>query len=141
MLDTVIVLMIHFPSRERDGISFSPSKILRNLDLTGFAIFAPGCTLFLIALQWGGTRYAWDSSVVIGFFCGSAAIICVFLTWEYHCGDKAMIPLKMVFRRVVLCSGATIGFQMGSLMELTYYLPLWFQAGEFVVGLVPEVEN
>jgi hypothetical protein len=38
--------------------------------------------MFLLALQWGGQKYAWNSGTIIGLFIGSFANLCVFLAWE-----------------------------------------------------------
>ncbi|KAL9065886.1 MAG: hypothetical protein Q9161_007939 [Pseudevernia consocians] len=42
-----------------------------DLDLVGFSIFAPALIMLLLALQWGGTTFAWNSSQIIGLFCGA----------------------------------------------------------------------
>lgn len=57
--------------------------------------------MFLLALEWGGSTYPWNSAVVIGLFCGSAVNLALFLGWEYKQGEHAMIPFEMVKRRVV----------------------------------------
>ncbi|MCJ1405112.1 hypothetical protein MMC11_008338 [Xylographa trunciseda] len=100
---------------------------LQKLDLPGFALFAPACVMFLLALAWGGNIYAWNSATVIGLFCGSFGTICLFFAWEYREKDNAMIPLGMLRRPVVFFSCWTILLQMGALLMLAYYLPEWFQ--------------
>jgi MFS family permease len=65
--------------------------ITKELDLLGFAMFAPGSIMFLLALTWGGVRYRWNSAVIIGLFCGSAATILIFALWEVRRGDQAMV--------------------------------------------------
>ena len=101
---------------------------LEKLDVLGFALFAPCAIQFLLALEWGGTRYAWESATIIGLFCGAAGTFCVFLVWEYRRGDSAMIPFSMVRRRIVWCSCSVTFFFMGSMMITSYYMPIYFQA-------------
>ncbi len=101
---------------------------LENLDVLGFTLFAPAAIQFLLALEWGGTRYAWESATIIGLFGGAAGTFCVFLVWEYRRGDAAMIPFSMVRRRIVWCSCSVTFLFMGSTMITSYYMPIYFQA-------------
>jgi len=57
--------------------------------------------MFLLALEWGGNTYQWDSPTVIGLFCGSAGGLIVFFCWEYTEGAAAMISLPMITRGVI----------------------------------------
>ena len=101
---------------------------LKNLDVAGFGLFAPAAAQFLLALEWGGSRYVWKSATIIGLFCGATGTFCVFLAWEYRRGDSAMIPLSMVRRKVVWCSCVVVFLFMGSMMITSYYMPIYFQA-------------
>ena len=101
---------------------------LKRLDIIGFALFAPAAIQFLLALEWGGSRYIWKSSTIIGLFCGAASTFCVFLAWEYRRGDSAMIPFSMIRRRIVWCSCLVTFLFMGSMSITSYYMPIYFQA-------------
>lgn len=102
-------------------------KTLEKLDIFGFALFAPAAIQFLLALEWGGSRYVWESATIIGLFCGAAGTFCVFLAWEYRRGDSAMIPFSMVRRRIVWCSCLVTFLFMGSMIITSYYMPIYFQ--------------
>lgn len=99
-----------------EGKKFNMGAFLRGLDLIGFALFAPAIIQLLLALEWGGTTYPWNSSTVIGLFCGGAATTLVFLTWEYFKGDDAMIPFSMVRRRIFWSSCLTVFFTFASML-------------------------
>lgn len=101
---------------------------LRKLDLLGFTIFAPAAIQFLLALEWGGTRYPWDSATIIGLFCGSFGTLLLFVAWEYHMGESAMIPLSIIRRRVIWVSCINYALFIGSMLSATYYLPIYFQS-------------
>lgn len=126
---SIAVLAIPFPTQAMVKASSSVKEALHSLDLPGFFIFAPMITMFLIGIEWGGITYPWGSPIIIGLLCGSAATAVIFCLWEHRKGDDAMIPFSMITRRKVILSCATISLSLGSLMELTYYLPIWFQAG------------
>jgi hypothetical protein len=97
------------------------------LDLIGFAIFAPATIQLLLALQYGGITFAWNSAQIIGLFCGAGGTFIVFLAWEYYKGDAAMIPFSMVRKKTVWASCLTYGFVMGQLFCMSFYLPIYFQ--------------
>ncbi|KAI1098442.1 MFS general substrate transporter, partial [Jackrogersella minutella] len=103
-------------------------KAMGSLDLLGFTLIAPAAIMFFLALQYGGNQYAWDSSVVIGLFVGAAATFAVFLAWEHHKGDEAMLPFSMVRQRVIWSASGTMFFFMGGLYIANYYLPIYFQS-------------
>lgn len=83
--------------------------------------------MVLMALQWGGEKYPWSSPTVIGLFCGGAGALLAFLAWEWHIGEKAMIPFSVLRQQVVWASCLVIGLFMGSLLVFSYYLPIFFQ--------------
>lgn len=110
----------------------------KELDLIGFALFGPAAIMLLLALQYGGNQFAWNSSQVIGLFVGSAVTFVVFALWEAHKGDSAMIPGSIMKRRTVWASCITFGFLMSLLYIITYYLPIYFQA---VKGVTPTMSG
>ncbi|KAL4864371.1 hypothetical protein BDV12DRAFT_201149 [Aspergillus spectabilis] len=101
---------------------------LPDLDLPGFAIFAGSASQLLLALNWGGTTYRWDSATIIGLFCGAGGTFIVFLLWEWYMGERAMIPFSLAGRQVIWSACLNMGFLMGCSMTCTYYLPMYFQA-------------
>lgn len=111
----------------------------RELDLIGFALFAPAAIMLLLALQYGGNEYAWNSSQVIGLFVGAGATFIVFVLWENYKGDRAMIPPNIIKRRVVWSSCLMFGFLMSLLYIVTYYLPIYFQAAKGISPMMSGV--
>lgn len=102
--------------------------IWTKLDLIGFALFAPSTIQLLLALEYGGNKYAWNSATVIGLFCGAGGTFIVFLIWEYARGDDAMVPLSMMKHRGVWSSCLVSFFFFSMLQLVIYYLPIYFQA-------------
>lgn len=102
--------------------------ITTKLDLIGFAIFAPCTIMFLLALQWGGTEYAWKSATIIGLFCGGGVTLIVFILWERHVGDGAMIPLPVIRQREIWTSCVAGLSLFATVMLASYFLPIYFQS-------------
>ncbi|KAI8160470.1 Efflux pump mokI [Colletotrichum sp. SAR 10_71] len=113
-------------------------RIIPELDLTGFALFAPTTVMFLIALHWGSTEHGWSSPVVIGLFAASGATLVMFTFWEWHVGEKSLIPFHLIKRRRVWASA----MQSTTLFSLNYvgvnYVPIYFQA---VKGVGPSLSG
>ena len=82
----------------------------------------------LLALQWGGTMYAWHNWRIIMLLC----IFGVFgLVWCYVqvCeGDNATIPMRLLKMRSILAAMWFAFCMFGMLFVQSYYVPLWFQA-------------
>ncbi|KXG50686.1 Major facilitator superfamily domain, general substrate transporter [Penicillium griseofulvum] len=101
---------------------------IKSLDLPGFMLICPAVVMFLLGLQFGGNEYAWDSSVVIGLLVGAGATFAVFLVWEWHQGDNAMVPLAMLKHRIIWSSAMTMFFSLSSVLVADFYIAIYFQA-------------
>ncbi|MDI1493419.1 MAG: hypothetical protein OHK93_005208 [Ramalina farinacea] len=100
---------------------------VKSLDLVGFALVSPAAIMLLLALEYGGNQYAWDSSVVIGLLCGAAAVFALFLFWEHREGDGAMIPFAFLRSPVVRSAALTQFFALGGILIGDFYLAIFFQ--------------
>ncbi|KAL6789516.1 major facilitator superfamily domain-containing protein [Trichoderma sp. SZMC 28013] len=100
---------------------------VKDLDLVGAFLFIPAIVMVLLALQWGGSAYPWRSATIIGLFLGFGALLAVFIGWEVHKGDDAMIPPSILLTRTVAFSCLTLAMSLGGVFIIVYYLPEWFQ--------------
>lgn len=113
-------------------------SIIPELDLTGFALFAPTTVMFLLALEWGSTEHGWGSPIVIGLFAGSGACLILFSLWERHVGERALIPFHVVKRRVVWASTIQTTCLFTNNFVGVNYVPIYFQA---VRGVGPSLSG
>ena len=124
----MVLFFVSVPKQTSKPKTLSVFRTLpTKLDLIGFAIFAPAAIQLLLAVQYGGNQFAWNSSTVIGLFCGAGATFIVFLAWDYYKGDAAMIPLSMLRKITVWSSCLVYGFLMSQMFTTSYYLPIYFQ--------------
>ncbi|KAF2996712.1 hypothetical protein E8E13_005642 [Curvularia kusanoi] len=100
---------------------------MNEFDLIGFGLFGPAAIMLFLVLDFGGNRFAWNSSEVIGLFCGTGAMFAIWCFWNYRKGVSALIPFSMLGKRVVWSSCATIFIISGTVFVTAYYLPLYFQ--------------
>ncbi|KAI1386648.1 major facilitator superfamily domain-containing protein [Hypoxylon trugodes] len=115
------------------------AKIHHHLDLLGFALLAPAVIQLLLALEYGGNKFAWNSSQIIGLFCGSGATFIVWVFWNYYKGDDALLPFSIMKRRTVWASALNYSFQMETLFGTSYWLPIYFQAVKGVSAILSGV--
>ncbi|SPO01671.1 related to MFS multidrug transporter [Cephalotrichum gorgonifer] len=104
------------------------SALLPQFDLIGFALFAPAAIMLLLALQFGIGDYGWNSSQVIGLFCGAGVTAIIVVFWERRMGDNGMIPLPILRKRVVWASCLNFAFLMTSAIVGSNFLPLFLQS-------------
>ena len=133
------LILVTIPTQTPKPKALSVLKTIhKKLDLVGFAIFAPAAIMLLLAVQYGGNQYTWNSSTVIGLFCGAGATAIVWIVWDYYKGDEAMVPLNMLRMRVVWSSCLVYGFLMSQMFTTSYYLPIYFQG---VKGATPTLSG
>jgi nitrate/nitrite transporter NarK len=120
-----IGFFMHNPERLESNKTFKEK--LKEVDYIGPLIFIPAIISLLLALQWGGAVYAWNSPIIISFFCGFAVIMPVWVYSQIRLGEKATIPMRLFTQRTVLFS-SIYSFFFGPFTVLCFYVPLFFQA-------------
>ena len=111
---------------------------LKGLDGVGFVLFSGSVTMLLLGLQFGGTSYAWHSSVVIGVFVGSGLTMLAFVPWQLYMQNSALIPPKLFRNKNASLIVSSSIFVNGPFQTIVYWLPIWFQA---VLGVSPEASG
>ncbi|KAI1464425.1 MFS general substrate transporter [Daldinia caldariorum] len=99
-----------------------------DLDFVGFVIFAAASVLLLVGLQWGGTKYPWNSPNVIGLMCGGLVAFGVVGFWFAYKGESALLPPRLLRSRVSIMITITSFLQSGGSVSSLFWLPIWFQA-------------
>ncbi|KAI1097370.1 MFS general substrate transporter [Jackrogersella minutella] len=123
------IVFIRIPDHiEKPSIRNVFHHVIMEFDLPGFALFAPAAVMLFLALQYGGNQYRWDSSQVLGLFCGAGMTFIAWLIWEFYQGDNAMVPYSMMRRRVMWAGCVASLFLGGTVFVTGYYLPIYFQA-------------
>ena len=72
--------------------------------MSGTAIFIPAIICLLLALQWGGADYPWNSAKIIGLFVGFGLMIAIFIGIQFWQGDNGTLPPRLFKNRNVLFS-------------------------------------
>jgi MFS family permease len=125
---TVVVIAIFFPAPNRQIKDSTWTERIRKFDPIGTALFLPAIICLLLALQWGGTTYAWSSWRVIVLFCFFAVLILLFVFAQWYQQEYSTVPPRIFFKRTVW-SSCLFSFCLGAAFLCSvYFLPIWFQA-------------
>lgn len=126
---TIVVISIFFTAPQRAAIAeLGWRERVKEFDLLGTAFFIPGIVCLLLALQWGGTKYAWGNGRIIALFVLFGVLIAVFIGIQFWKQDSATIPPRIMKNRSI-AAAAWFAFTLGSFfLLLVYFLPIWFQA-------------
>ncbi|KAL5120164.1 hypothetical protein ACEQ8H_001990 [Pleosporales sp. CAS-2024a] len=123
----VVVLLLKLEEQKPKLVTWKETA--KNLDPLGTIFFLPAITCLLLALEWGAAEYAWSSPRLIALLVVFAVLFTAFIAWQYVTRHTtATVPARVLFQRSVACGGAS-QFCVGSTMlTVSIYIPLWFQA-------------
>jgi hypothetical protein len=95
---------------------------IKELDLIGSLFFLPALISLLLALQWGGTKYAWGSGQLIGLLVVFGVLILVFMGVQWWAGDRATVPPRLIKNRNIWGSAFYAVAIGAAFYVLTYYV-------------------
>jgi len=72
------------------------------LDLPSFVIFLASIICLLLALQWGGSEYAWENARVIVLFLVFGISMGIFVAMQIRKKDSGLVPLRIITRRTLI---------------------------------------
>ena len=108
-----------------------------SIDYVGATLLAGFATCVVLATSWGGTTYAWGSTVIIGLFVGAVVLLGGWWLSARRAAEP-VLPLRL-FRNPVFRISAAIGFAAGfAMFGAISYLPLFLQV---VHGVSPTLSG
>lgn len=111
---TILIIGIFFKSPKRKSQTETTwRQKLESMDPIGTAVFIPSIVCALLALQWGGTKYAWSNPRIIALFVLFGVLALIFGGIQFWKGDNATVPPRIIKQRTMaaaawfsLCLGA-----------------------------------
>jgi MFS family permease len=101
---------------------------LAKLDLLGELFLFPCLICLLLALQWGGSTYAWSSWRIILLFVLFGVCLIAFIVTEILTQETATIKIRVIKNRSVISAMWFMFCLASTMLLLIYYLPIWLQA-------------
>lgn len=102
------------------------SETRHRVDYAGVVVLSLAVISMVLALNWGGADYAWNSPVIIGLFVFMAAMFVLFFLVEKR-AEEPIIPMVLFKNRVVTVSAIVSFFIGASFFPVTSFVPLYFQ--------------
>ena len=121
-----IVLFLHIKDQPTEQLSLVQHLI--RLDPIGTFVFVPSIVCLVLGLQWGGTKYPWSDSKVIGLLVTSGVLFVGFWILQALMPRNATVPMRIATQRSVLGGVIFLFLLNGSLFTIVYFLPIWFEA-------------
>jgi MFS family permease len=120
---TALFLIFFFKSPKRvKAAKIGFWKQLDQMDLPGTAFFFPGVICLLLALQWGGTKYPWNSGHIIALLVVSGLLIIGFIIVQIVRGEKATVPPRVFKNRNIWSTASYAAFIGGAFFVTLFYV-------------------
>ncbi|KAG6015205.1 hypothetical protein E4U54_003995 [Claviceps lovelessii] len=121
----LLYLFMHPEASKKEQASVR-QQIMR-LDPMGTFLFVPSTVCLLLALQWGGSTYAWSDWRISLLFIMFGLTGFGFATVQVKMPETATLPVRLIKQRSLLAVTFYMFFLAAGMMLVVYYLPLWFQ--------------
>jgi hypothetical protein len=149
VLSHVLIFVLMRKELQKGRVALNPGDSRRtgyiaglgHIDWIGMITFIFGIGLIILAVQWGGTSYAWDSPATIVPLAIGGVLVIIFFAHEYLLGpgrlmariftrQAAMIP-STLFRKKDTTLLMIINFSAGvSLVSAFYFVSYYWQLAE-----------
>ncbi|KAI5918392.1 MFS general substrate transporter [Camillea tinctor] len=120
-----VAIWLHPLKQRRDPATLWKQFV--RLDPLGTTFFIPSIVSLLVALQWGGSTYAWNSWRIILLLVMFVVLFCAFAAVQVLMPNTATVPSRIITQRSILAAAIFMFTLAGSMFITIYYLPLWFQ--------------
>ncbi|KAK4235719.1 MFS general substrate transporter [Achaetomium macrosporum] len=124
----ITFFLVHLPEKPEQNDAISWAQFARKVDLVGNIILLPGVVCLLLAFQWGGTIYAWNSWRCILLLCIFGIVSLIWAVIQVRGGDNSTVPMRLLKIRSILAATWFAFCLFGMLFVQSYYIPVWFQA-------------
>ena len=122
----MIVFVLHLPSPPRSNKAWA--QLVWSFDPIGQLLFLTSIVCVLLALQRGGTTYAWASARIIALLVVFALFFVDFMVNEIKMGSDATIPPKVASQRTVAAASCFAFFNYAQFFIFVSFIPIYFQA-------------
>ncbi|KAL6230449.1 hypothetical protein BDW75DRAFT_222627 [Aspergillus navahoensis] len=124
----IIIFTLKLPEQDQSIKGTPFLGRIKQLDFIGAALLIPCIICLLLALQWGGNKYAWSNGRIIGLFVTFGILAILTIYSQIKLGDRATLPPRIMTQRSVITSTTYALLFGGSFFVLVYYLPIFFQS-------------
>jgi MFS family permease len=118
-----VFILLLLPALKKDRPArLSLKEQISRMDIEGNLCFLPGVIALLLALQWGGSKYAWSDGRIISLFIVFGVLLITFVVIQIWKQEKATVPPRVFMNRSIWSSALFIACFGGSFFILLYYV-------------------
>lgn len=136
----IVLVFFKTPSGAKPKSASLREKLMQ-MDPVGVILVMGAVISYILALNYGGIKYDWNSSQVVGLLVGFVALSAAFVAWEWCQEDRAMVPFRLAGQRVYIVPSVFAFFFSGAYFLIIYYLPIYFQSIDNVSAQMSGVRN
>ncbi|KAF2871372.1 MFS general substrate transporter [Massariosphaeria phaeospora] len=126
----VIAILFLYREPKRPDSDLDAREKLANIDVGGTVLFVTSIVMLFIALQIGGTDFAWTNIRVLICFIISGICLAGFGFLQWRLGERATIPPRLLRNRSVSSSVIVAALMSMGVHLHTVYLPWYFQSAK-----------
>ncbi|KAI9345846.1 major facilitator superfamily domain-containing protein [Zopfochytrium polystomum] len=126
-LGAIAIVVVIFFLNIKTVKSENRMQDLAKIDWIGTFVLVVSIICLLIALEGGGTQYAWDSATVISLFVVGGVGLAAFVYVEVKVASRPIIPPHLFKNPNVVATFLTAAFFGMAFFGLIFYVPQWFQ--------------
>lgn len=104
----------------------STSRTRHRIDVEGAGLLVTSVVTLLLAMVWGGDKYAWSSPLIIGLLMAAILTCLLFIAQERRAAEP-IIPLRLFANRSVALALVMSLFAGAGMMVTGAFLPLYLQ--------------
>ncbi|KAI8093678.1 major facilitator superfamily domain-containing protein [Halteromyces radiatus] len=138
-LCAVALIMVYaFVEAPRNKVHFSQE--LKRIDFQGIILWGVAVVCLVLGLSWGGTTYAWNSTVIITLLCVSVGTLVIFSIWERRFAPYPMIPKRIFANRSSILILVAAFLYGGCFQSLMTYVPMYLTVIRREDGMTTNLE-
>lgn len=124
----IVAVMFILKPTEPFKKGLTAKEKLLQLDPLGTFFLLPCLICLILALQWGGSTLAWSNGKIIALLVLFGVLFAAFIIVQITTQATAQIPARIIKNRSILAGGFYIFCVAGGMMNMIYFIPVWFQA-------------
>jgi MFS family permease len=98
----------------------------RPLDVSGALLLAGATSALMLTCIWGGSRYAWDSALIVGLIAATLVLAGALLVRERRAADP-IVPFHLLRTGPVAIASAALFLGTAALFAVTVFVPLFLE--------------
>ena len=124
----IVMALLFSDPQESLAKGMTWSAIFKELDVLGTIAFVPAITCLFMALSWAGTKYSFDSPIVLCLYAAFALLLALFIWDQYRKQDAATLPPRILQQRSIIAGvSERLGPGLSRTVMNSYCVPVHLQ--------------